>query len=526
MKLFDITLPKANYHLPSLYYRAEPSVLAEGNVFFVPKNGVLSFDTYFNCFSYKKYTENTIITELGIALTLKGQFTIKLIKINADTSKKDIIDTLDFSSDKEDTVKLFAKLNGFTDEGFIYIELTSHKDNSAFVKGEYFTDTEPINKAKIALVFCTYKREEFLFHNIDNINNYLKDNPDITKNFEVLVIDNGNTITKDKANGFLLFPNKNLGGSGGFTRGIIEVNKKDFTHFLLMDDDIKIDCNVLRKTYSILRYAKDTAKLAIGGAMLELDNPSIQYEMGGKSIGLRLYSLKTNIDLTTIDALLINEREEFFNYNAWWYMCMPISVVKEKGLPLPLFIKGDDVEYGLRFDGNILLVNGIGVWHESFDNKQNAVLEYYIVRNEMIVTALYFPNTGIIANMKKLYRAMGYRLLHHKYYEIKLIVKAVNDFLKGPFLLSEIDAESLHKKLLADNKKRPIILDGQYSKKQLILKLNIFKLFNAGLCLALLFLKMLKYKRIAKRWKAAMPKLTSYELWYKLLNLNNLSDQV
>ena len=39
------------------------------------------------------------------------------------------------------------------------------------------------------------------------------------------------------------------------------------------------------------------------------------------------------------------------HYNGWWFFAFPLAAVDRVGLPLPLFIRGDDVEYGLRLLG-------------------------------------------------------------------------------------------------------------------------------------------------------------------------------
>ncbi len=450
MKLYDINLPDIDCECDSLYFRAFPPVKAKGGILFADRDVVISFDTYFNCFSYLKYKKYTVLTQLGIRLSLKGSFEVRLMMRSAESPDKAfLLKTLSFSSSVKQNLTFYQDIAAFVEEGFLFVELVSQSDGGEFHEGEYFTDLLPLRNAGISLVFCTYKREKYLFDNIDNIVSYLKKNPSIKDKFQILVIDNGNSIDPSKSRGFSVFPNKNLGGSGGFTRGIIEAYKdRDrFSHFLLMDDDIVFDAKILTKTLGLLCLARDISNLAIGGAMLELNNPSIQYEMGGKTNGIGLSPAKNNLDVSTIAALLENERHEPFDYNAWWYMCMPLSAVDKMRLPLPLFIKGDDVEYGLRFSGEIIVCNGIGVWHEGFATKRSPELEYYIKRNEMIISAIHFPKLGILSHMRKLFYAVGYRLACHRYYEMNLIFSAIEDFLKGPSHLSGLDAEQLHRAL-------------------------------------------------------------------------------
>ncbi len=593
LKLFDITLPAAGSGYARLYYNSLPQTEPENGTLTVPKGGIISFDTYFNCFSYSKFKKYTVVEDISVRLSLSGEFEVRLYALNvAKPDEKRQLQSVRFCSDSRAESLIRYSLAELDGEGLLYIELESKKDGSIFFGGEYITDKPGRNEAKIALVFCTYRREEYLFANIRRINSYLDDNPDIKACFRVIVIDNGNTIDPS-AVGFELFHNPNLGGSGGFTRGIIEAIKQpDTTHFLLMDDDIRIDPNILRKTLGCLRYAKDIKRFAIGGAMLELENPYIQYEMGGLTSGLRLSSVKNNHDLSTVSAVLDNERYEYFNYNAWWYMCMPVSAA-EKGLPLPLFIKCDDIEYGLRFAGDIMIVNGIGVWHESFINKHSAELEYYVIRNETIIAALYFPKVTVFGLFVKLLRAVGFRLVFHRYYEVELIFKAISDFLKGPKYLMSLDAEALHKTLRENTPKylddkqllelenvkfdedaaassatqkgcfllQLLTLNGylipkafyakadkvsyrvidintrkpsnffkaikvlQYNKelkKGFVTTLNKGKLLSSGARLIAVFFNLLfKYRKTSRAYRAALPRLGSYDNWKKLLKLDD-----
>ena len=98
--------------------------------------------------------------------------------------------------------------------------------------------------------------------------------------------------------------------------------------------------------------------------------------------------MKAGLELESCEACLLNEVEESAEYNAWWYCCFPLEIVTEENLPLPLFIRGDDVEYGIRNMKQLILMNGICVWHEPFENKYSSFLEYYIIRNQLITNAL------------------------------------------------------------------------------------------------------------------------------------------
>ena len=66
---------------------------------------------------------------------------------------------------------------------------------------------------------------------------------------------------------------------------------------------------------------------------------------------------------------------------------IPIEYV-EKNRPLPFFLHCDDVEYGLRHGGTPIILNGIQVWHETYEYRQSPVTAYYDTRNTLIVNAM------------------------------------------------------------------------------------------------------------------------------------------
>lgn len=132
-----------------------------------------------------------------------------------------------------------------------------------------------LNPTKLAAVICTYKREDYVKRNLQHLNQSIFAQPqqEIARHLDVFVVDNGKTLDRAEieTEQIRLFPNKNCGGSGGFTRGIIEAlrRKEAFSHVLLMDDDILLESNVLIKTIRFLQIVRpEHADLAIGGSML------------------------------------------------------------------------------------------------------------------------------------------------------------------------------------------------------------------------------------------------------------------
>ena len=132
----------------------------------------------------------------------------------------------------------------------------------------------------------------------------IRDSSEIGKNLAVYISDNAKSLnqTELESEYVHIFPNKNVGGSGGFTRGLIECLKnqktEEFTHVLLMDDDVMIQPESIFRTWRILTVLKpEFSDTYIGGAMLRLDKQWYQTESGALWNGGNLISRKVGLDL-------------------------------------------------------------------------------------------------------------------------------------------------------------------------------------------------------------------------------------
>jgi GT2 family glycosyltransferase len=425
------------------------------------KKANIAMDTYFNGFSIEKWCKYTVVDKVKLSLSLEGTMNVRLFsvqKINDTFKRKLLSKKTVMCEQREDHIFEFEKTN----KGILYFQLESLAKGGRFYGGYYFTDIpdSKVKDVKIGIDICTFKREEYILKNIGLLNQHLIYNKEsiLYNNLEVYISDNGKTLPMDEINSdyIHIVQNKNTGGAGGFTRGMIEMRNsgKKYTHVLLMDDDVIIDPNSIERTATVLALLKEEYKEAfIGGAMLRSDQQYVQVESGASWNAGKLVSLKGNMDMRRWEDCLFNEIEEYTEFNAWWYCCIPFNVIREDNLPLPLFIRGDDVEFGLRNMKTMILMNGICVWHEPFENKYSSFLEYYIIRNKLIDNACHFPSWGkkqLISDLKDEYRREGYL---YRYKNIDLYIRGVRDFLKGIEWLEGQDGEQLHKEIMASGYK-------------------------------------------------------------------------
>ena len=444
-RLFTFLLPRKELaNEQELYYRVTAgNVCAADDRLSLKKDSTLSFNCFYGVFDYAVYREKTAVRSLLFHLSLQGDLIVRAYCTHGRDAKKPKTDLLceERFSAKEQSKLSFSLPLPAEEKGFVYLTLTSESE-SAFFGGYIEAQEDPLRSVKIGLAITTFRREAFVKRNVAAIT---RDLP--KEEFGVFVVDNGGTLSPEDLPGATLFPNKNLGGSGGFTRGILEIRKrKEYTHILLTDDDITFESEIFLRTAAILRYVLDPARTVIGAAMMELDCPYYQHEFGAEWNGI-IKPHNRGIDLRDPSSLLKNALAPAAEFSAWWFNCIPSDLPDRIGLPFPFFIKIDDIEYGLRAKCDILLLNGIGVWHEAFDNKYSALWDYYSKRNEQIVNALRRPRLGPLYEFGKLLRSLSKQLIFQRYFAIDLILKAYDDFLAGADHFQTIDAIALHSKL-------------------------------------------------------------------------------
>lgn len=465
---------------PSLYFHSNRKIYVEDDNDCVIVNGgqTLIADTYFNSISIRKWVLYTIIDNLSLRLSVCGDMELRVIGAKYVANQSPILAVMIYhrhSSDDKEDVELQIPIDKSFDN--IYFHITSLKDGSTFYGGCYTTNESSYvlnSRFKMAMNLCTYKREEYILSTIKKIKTELisNENNPISNNLDIYLVDNGETLDERDFENIRFFAQSDFGASGGFTRGLIEMinSNEEYDYVLFMDDDVIIDTETISRTYVFLSLLSDEYKNSIlGGSFLKINKPYIQVESGGIWNGGKPIAPNKNLDLRSFYNVLKNEEiNPNINYHPWFYCCMPFSKVSMDNLPLPMFMKRDDIEYCLRFGGNFIQLNGICVWHEGYEFKYNASLLYYIVRSTPIVNAIHkIEYTG--EQYKKLVRgAFLNAVFSYSYSLANIILNAAEDFCGGVQRMKEIkEPENFDSLLSKCYKKRPIEeLEVMFSKSK------------------------------------------------------------
>lgn len=277
----------------------------------------------------------------------------------------------------------------------------------------------------LAHVICTYRREGTVSEKIELLRLLL------SESYRIIVIDNGSTLPEKDEQYLRIIHSPNYGGSAGFAKGMMEALKTDATHILLNDDDAETEPDAIRRTIEYLSQLPPEKKdVCISGIMLDSHEPNIVYEAGAQISDGNLIPLKHGADISSKEGLLALGEHEHIDFANWTYFCVPVSLVKEHGLPLPMFVREDDVEYGLRLKADIVTIPGVYVRHPIYTSDYSPGNYYYYVRNRL--AALCCSGDPDISVLDKFFDEMATEACSYRYLSCRQMILGMKDFLRGP----------------------------------------------------------------------------------------------
>lgn len=477
--LSNIVLPKGAEPLGGwdLYIKTPEGSVCAPEINGCLLQGSVDFFTYFNACSLAKWKKYAGIKRVYLHLEFANEAINKEYACTIQFFGRSYLDSA--ASSLASGVRLTSTMGKTKENGSLVFDLLIPETDYEVIgfaldvrggvvleKAYYYARVaeEQINSVKIVLCTTTFLKEDYIIPNIELVKNEVLAADDvIARNFHMFVIDNGRTLDAEALSdeGVTVLPNPNVGGSGGFARGMMEAMKHDenFTHVLLMDDDVSISTESLRRTFNLLSLATGKYKNAfINGAMLVAEEPNRQFEDVSYVVNSGAYaSVKSNKYYMDQQQYIV--RNEHIDveipkaYGAWWFSCIPVSAIEQVGLPLPLFVRCDDVEYGMRAKPIYMTMNGICVWHDGFMGRSRASVDsYQYVRNFLIMIAMTDCSSQDLF-MLRMERALRLQLRVMSYDAADLILDGIADYLKGPDYFASLNGEEVIKRNAKKNEK-------------------------------------------------------------------------
>lgn len=454
-----LTLPTPHFSEPLLYTRLNGDArVVEGGIV-LGDGASASFDTSFGVFHAGRWRRLTSVDQVAVRVRASGAGAVDVVAVNGGSETVVASASLPRGEGAPDHVVLsLPALRGST-HGVYYVRVRAAGGEVCMTGGEWLTTTAPPNDVRLSLSITTFNRQQYVKKTVSNVLALIDSLDSLRDRVRVLVVDNARNVEFDAPSTAPLqvIPNGNLGGAGGFARGLIELRKQGWaTHVLFMDDDIDLEPEALVRTMALFAYARDR-RLCVHGAMLSEERPWLQFEAGSEYSFRSIYPLQAlgrEDDLRERRFAVTDQPEVPFDYTAWWFTAFPIDITADN--PLPVFVRGDDVAFGLMHTGkHSVTLNGVIVWHADFGLKNNPSSLYYEARNLALIDTLVFDQHRWW-NLAYRFGSFGFRnLFSMRYASTEYMLKGLYAFLAGPGEWAKIDHSALHDELRTCAEEKP-----------------------------------------------------------------------
>jgi galactofuranosylgalactofuranosylrhamnosyl-N-acetylglucosaminyl-diphospho-decaprenol beta-1,5/1,6-galactofuranosyltransferase len=406
-----------------------------------------SLGTYFNAFPASYWKSWTSLQSVVLRVETTGTGRLLVYRSNA----RAVVQRVDGTEVDGPTTSSFTiPLTTFIDGGWLWFDLVADEHPLELVQADWLApdDTRRRAEGRATVSITTLNRGDYCTRLLKTIG----DDKDVLAELErVQVIDQGTekiadnegyAAAVDALDGKLkVIEQANIGGSGGFSRGMLEtIEAGDSGYVILLDDDVEIEPESIRRTITFANYCNQPT--IVGGHMFDMyDKAHLHAFAEGIKWPPFLWGPLTperhDFGTSNLRQTRWMHRRYDVDYNGWWMCLIPVEVLKQIGLSLPVFIKWDDAEYALRArEHGISTVSlpGAAVWHVSWVDKDDTHewQAFFHERNRLITALLHSP----YKNGGGLWRAMlasdVKNLLTMDYYTVAMRMAAIRNVFEGP----------------------------------------------------------------------------------------------
>ncbi|WP_104179082.1 glycosyltransferase [Arthrobacter sp. B0490] len=408
----------------------------------------VSFGTYFNAFPASYWRAHTDVAQVRLTVETDAEASVVIYRSSARGTSNRVQSV---HVDAGSPVAVDLPITAFGDGGWYWFDLVAAEDDVTLQRAEWAVpQPEGFEAGTLSVAVTTFNRPDYCVRHLSTF----AESEDLLGVLDRLIItDQGTQKVRDQdgfdeaaatlGDKFTLLEQGNLGGSGGFARGMHEtVNDGRSKYVMLLDDDVLVE------TEGILRaanFADFTRKPTIvGGHMFNLYERSVLHSFGEEVNEYRYFWGPVSNTFEAHDFSSSNlrttpwmHRRVDVDFNGWWMCLIPTSIIREIGLALPVFIKWDDAEYGIRAKAHgyrTVSLPGAAVWHMPWTEKDDTIdwQAYYHQRNRWLAAMLYSPYKHGGRMPRESFAVDVRHLLSMQYSAVELRLNALEDLLDGP----------------------------------------------------------------------------------------------
>ncbi len=292
-----------------------------------------------------------------------------------------------------------------------------------------------MNINDIAVIICNYNGGADTIKCIDTV---IKSNDVL---FDIYVIDNASTdesvslIQSQFSTHVTIIQNsENLGGSGGFGRGLRLAVEKGYPYIMMLDNDAYVDTDTIKKLYE---YLQENSDVGIVGAKIMMSDDPERIMDYAKTI-----NFETFIDESEWCGKLDSEETRIpreCDFAAATAAMVRREVLLEcGGMDEEHFIYYDDIELGYRIKKHGYQVVSLGnakAWHKSGMRQEitNTFVRYYITRNRHRFFAKYMPEKDMERFTEHIL-ACAFSYMYGSYYKGRMDIFDTEKYILEDFI--------------------------------------------------------------------------------------------
>ena len=396
----------------------------------VPAGTRVSYATWFAAFPAGHWARHTSVREVRLDVRLTGPGTVEV-----------------FASGRTGRARRVDGTVHPLTEGWLWFDVVAGDGDVVLERADWCAEPVPAGRAVVAVT--THDRPASALALLER----LAAEPEaLSVVAEVVVVDQGTDRLRDRP-GFAeveasldgrlrVLEQPNLGGSGGFARGMLEALDAGAPYVLLLDDDVVLEPESVRRAVAFADRC--TRPTLVAGSMLDLRRPTVLHTAGERVDRDRfLWEVvppgRLDHDLATGGLRSTPWLHEVLEpeFGAWWSCLVPTAALRDIGLALPLFLKWDDVELGLRAGAAgfpTVALPGVGVWHEPWAGKDDVLdwQAYFHSRNRVVAALLHSPTRRGLRMLAESLEHTLRPLVAMRYAVVAMRLRSLEDVLAGP----------------------------------------------------------------------------------------------
>ena len=436
---------------PNAQVEPDPHAVLGRHRYQVAENQRASFGTYFNGFAASYWRMWTVVQSVTLNVRVTGPEASVIVYRSMPNGRAQRVDSAIVEGDSDD-FSFDLSLAPFGDGGWYWFDIVAGPDGATLEEASWVAEV-PADRAEpgsVSIGITTMNRPDFCAKLLAQIG----EDADVQSVLdEVIVAEQGTQKVADdpgfgRARDALgdklrIIEQANLGGSGGYARAQLEtLEAGKSTYMMCMDDDVVCEPESIVRAVTFGDLCRKPT--IVGGHMFSLYARSRLHSFGEIINPYRFWwtsppTVETDWDFAgrNLRSARWLHRRIDVDFNGWFMCLIPTQVLREVGLSLPLFIKWDDSEFGVRAREHgypTVTLPGAAVWHVPWTDKNDALdwQSYFHQRNRTIAALLHSPYEHGGRVVRESFNHQIKHLFSMQYSTAELRHRALEDVLAGP----------------------------------------------------------------------------------------------